>query len=265
MREQKEGGGKKKKREGQWFNRLACVVRITQANLNMHSCSYARQSVLMNKLSPIGSTEGITSWDLCAHARVCPFPICEQESREKARQREKEVTAWPHRSIEMIFSHKSDEAVSARVCKWDRYWVIQLWEYTGSDLSWKARETNRFHSPRSVWLLSPVVLNAKKIPVSSQPLTPSHPHPQAPTLFSYPLPSLHSPPLRMINTPCPVWVPVVALTRLLFYHRESDVAEIHGHLDTLHKSCKAEVGWEENRACCVTCQERIAAQKPYLF
>lgn len=82
----------------------------------------------------------------------------------------------------MIFSHKSDEAASARVCKWDRYWVIQLWEYTGSDLSWKARETNRFHSPRSVWLLLPVVLNAKKISVSSQPLTPSHSHP---TPFSF--------------------------------------------------------------------------------
>lgn len=146
----------------------------------------------MNQLSPIRSTERITSWDLCA--RVCVWVSLSDlwaRVREKTRRREKEVTAWPHRSIEMIFSHKSDEAASARVCKWDRFWVIQLWEYTGSDLSWKARETNRFHSPRSVWLLLPVVLNAKKIPISSQPLTPSHPHPLPPPSF----PSSALPPL----------------------------------------------------------------------
>lgn len=36
----------------------------------------------------------------------------------------------------------------------------------------------------------------------------------------------------------PVSLPAAALTRLLFYHTESDVAAFHGHLDTFHKSCR---------------------------
>lgn len=53
-----------------------------------------------------------------------------------------------HCSVEMIltiiFLDKSEEAAGKRVQL--RHWVIQLWEYTGSDLSVKAREANRFHS-----------------------------------------------------------------------------------------------------------------------
>lgn len=42
---------------------------------------------------------------------------------------------------------------------------------------------------------------------------------------------------------------VVALTRLLFYQRESEVAAFHGHLDTFHKSCKAEVNCKDKILC----------------
>lgn len=66
----------------------------------------------------------------------------------------------------MIFSHKSDKAERERVQAKDRDWVIQLWDYTGSDFSWKERETNRFHSHQWVWLLPPVFLNALKYPYS---------------------------------------------------------------------------------------------------
>lgn len=68
----------------------------------------------------------------------------------------------------------------------------------------------------------------------------------------------------MINASCPVLVPVAALTRLLFYHRESNVAAFHGHLDTFNKSCEAEVNCRGSRVCSVTDKERIAIQKPHL-
>lgn len=80
--------------------------------------------------------------------------------------RESSVAAWPHHSIEMIFSHKSDKAVREREQAKDSDWVIQLWDYSGSDFSWKGRETNRFHSHQWVWLLPPVFLNALKYPYS---------------------------------------------------------------------------------------------------
>lgn len=42
----------------------------------------------------------------------------------------------------------------------------------------------------------------------------------------------------------------MALTRLLFYQRESAVAEIHGHLDTVHKSLKEAASYRVKGAVC---------------
>lgn len=148
----------------------------------------------------------------------------------------------------MIFPHKSDEAARQTGRERDRDWVIRRWGHTGSHLSRKARETNRFHSPRWFCLLSPVVLNGgKKRKKSSFSLHLSLCHPYT----RFPLLSLLcvSVPLWMINAPHrPASAAAAAPTRLLLYHRWSDVAAFHGHLDTFHKSCKAEVKHGQSRA-----------------
>lgn len=132
----------------------------------------------------------------------------------------------------MIFCHNSDKAVSKRAKRKDRDRMIQLWEHIGSDFSWKARETNCFHSPQ--WVLSPVCgPECKEILHLLLSHTPSFP------LLSLCLHFTH----WVINAS------VVALTRLLFYQRESEVAAFHGHLDTFHKSCKAEVNCKDKILC----------------
>lgn len=68
----------------------------------------------------------------------------------------------------------------------------------------------------------------------------------------------------MINARRPVSVPVVGLTRLLFYHTESDMAVFHRDLDTFHKSCNAEVNCIGSGVYYVTDQEIIGTKKPHL-
>lgn len=79
-------------------------------------------------------------------------------------------------------------------------------------------------------------LNAKE---SSPPFTSSQPTP-----FFFALPPF---PLWVINASCLAWIPAKALTRLLFYHREPGMAEIHGHLDTVHKSFKEKLQRKQSR------------------
>lgn len=221
---------------------------VTHANLIVCSCSKFKQWVLMNKHSPDQASKKnyhmgslFSAMTVCVHVWLLESfwfvwdesKGAESQERERApeRKRERGEAAWPHRSIKMIFSHKSDKEAEG-----GRKWVIQLWEFTSSDLGWKARETNRFHSPRWVWLLSSVVLNAKTSSVPSSTPCSSSEWSMQPVLYRF-------------------------LTRLLFYHRESDVAAFHGHLDASHKSCKAEVSCRGSRACCETDQERTVTPK----
>ncbi|CAB1449678.1 unnamed protein product [Pleuronectes platessa] len=88
------------------------------------------------------------AWVVCElpTAKVISGVLWAEGDEEKERDEENE---WARRGrTRAIVIHEAllqgSEAKSKR--ETDR--VIQLWEYTGSDLSGKARETNRFHSPR---------------------------------------------------------------------------------------------------------------------
>lgn len=67
-----------------------------------------------------------------------------ESKKDRERSLRGPTAQW--KSFWQLFSWINQRRQQAKGCKWDRLWVIQLWEYTGSDLSIKAREANHFHS-----------------------------------------------------------------------------------------------------------------------
>ncbi len=162
----------------------------------------------------------------------------------------------------MIFSHKSDQAAKERVRETETEWFSCGSTLAQTSVEKPGKLIVSIHLDESgcshlrSWMQRNPHLLSTSHSVTPPPLFLHSPSPFLSLSFSLPL--------RMINAPCPISVPVAPLTRLLFYHRESDVAAFHGHLDAFHKSCKAEVDCRGSRAPCVTDQERTVTQKPHL-